>query len=517
MINDISSALESMSAPIERRLELLKRVAAVFDQIDATSRSELDPARSAPQVRAEVQTQLILSRALEELGDIQGAIHRTGIAEFQARKLSSRPTAGPDDQLILAEVLLEKCGAFSKVKNMQIATGFLEEAASKLRELDALGNLTANFRRKLEVLLCDALIQNVNLTDELANPEHALKLLTQAVHYGEQAYTAQPTDREALNAYASALENLGGLYYNWGRFKFFGEPVRKALTLRRKAAAAAPADIGLRQHSEKAIAHWASLLALGDPQDQEIVAPGESLAIQRRLCAADPSNVDLSEELIGELANDASILADQREYEKAEKLLKEAVDIGKRLKDEKKRSYDVDDRLQQVAFALSFCYSKGGDLEAARRINLELLVPLTEELKAIDQEKPNNWFREALACIAQAEIANGAGHWEEAQQMYSEALRYLEETIHGREHPYDLYCYGYSVARLGGVLGEAGEAESGCRHIEKGLQILYALRDSERFEPRSSILSDISEAEEALRRFQQEVKNTDGSAGAAAQ
>jgi eukaryotic-like serine/threonine-protein kinase len=38
MISDLAAELETTSAPIERRLELLQRVAAVFDRIDATGR-----------------------------------------------------------------------------------------------------------------------------------------------------------------------------------------------------------------------------------------------------------------------------------------------------------------------------------------------------------------------------------------------------------------------------------------------------------------------------------------------
>jgi eukaryotic-like serine/threonine-protein kinase len=119
MINDLASSLESMSAPIERRLELLNQVAAVFDQIDATSRTDVDPALNSVQLRAEVQTQLILARALEELGDIDKAIRRADTAAFQASKLQVRPAAGLDDQLILVEAQLQKAQIyFTDGKNL---------------------------------------------------------------------------------------------------------------------------------------------------------------------------------------------------------------------------------------------------------------------------------------------------------------------------------------------------------------------------------------------------------------
>ena len=143
MITDIAAALETMSAPIERRLELLQRVAGVFDQIDATSRSEVDPAGSAVQLRAEVQTQMILARVLEELGDFNGTIQRLEMAELRARALTNQPVSDPGDQLILAQAMLEKCRALSNAGKIATAAGILEEVLTKLRKLEAAGNLTA--------------------------------------------------------------------------------------------------------------------------------------------------------------------------------------------------------------------------------------------------------------------------------------------------------------------------------------------------------------------------------------
>jgi eukaryotic-like serine/threonine-protein kinase len=502
MISDLASSLESMSAPVERRLELLNRVAAVFDQIEATSRSALDPAKSAVQVRAEVQTFLTLSRALEELGDTQSAIRRSEMAELQARKLLGYHSSGPEDELVLTATLLEECRTFSTAGKMAAAAESLEQALKKLRQVEALRDLAAEPHARLEALLCEALVLKVRLSNRLAKPQEAVQLLTEAIQYGEKAYRAHPSNQEAQDSYGTSLEDLGWLYFDWGRFSLFGEPVRKAMALYRKAVAQAPGDFSLQRRLEGTIARCGSVLALADPQSEEAMLPRESLTIQRRLCALDPKNVTLLKDLIVELGNNGIILASRNQYEEAIKLLKEAVDIGKPLIDEGKGGSWIEDCVDNAAVNLSLCYGKMGDLETARKINLELLAPLTKKLKEVDPDRFTNRFRNGLYCIAQAEVASGYGDWKEAQKMYLQVVRDLEENLRERDYPYDRYLYGYCLVRSGKALAELAETESGCRFIEQGLQIMYALRDTNRFALRAEILKDISEAEEALRRFQ---------------
>jgi len=67
------------------------------------------------------------------------------------------------------------------------------------------------------------------------------------------------------------------------------------------------------------------------------------------------------------------------------------------------------------------------------------------------------------------------------------------------------------------VLCRDGEIESGRQYIERGLQIMYPLRDSGQYVPRSAILRDISDAEEALGQFQKKPKNADYSIGVVTQ
>jgi serine/threonine protein kinase/tetratricopeptide (TPR) repeat protein len=507
MINDLASTLESMAAPVDRRLELLQRVVGVFDRIDATSRNQgTDPARSPVQINAEVRTQLILARALEELGDSQGAVRRADAAELRMRKLLGRQASNADDRLMLAEVMLEKVRALSNAGEMATGIEVLEQALNDLRELRNAKDLRLDAERKLELLLCDGLLMKVKWNDTLDNSEEALKAINEAVQYGQRAYEACPLDRECFNSYVNSLEILGAFFYNSGRFNLFREPVRKALALCRKAAAQSPADVILQKLSERIIARWVSLLAFADSPDAKAEISTESLATMRKLCAADPNNIGLLEELIRELGNYGVFLMNQNDFENAKKPLEEALDISKKAIDQKKSSYYAKLCIQNYAFSLSHCYSKTGDIDAARKTNLEFLVPLTDELKAIDQDESNNRFRAALCWYAQAEVASSEEKWSEAEQMFSRSAICLEKNRQTRNYPYESEVYGDCLARLGSVLCQSARPESGCQYIEKGLQIMYGLRVGFGV---PAILNDISDAEQTLRRYERDAKNTD--------
>jgi eukaryotic-like serine/threonine-protein kinase len=500
MISDLASALETMSAPIERRLELLQRVASVFDEIDATSRSERDPAKSAVQVRAKIRTSLVLARALEELGDIQQAIDRIRAAEMQASRLLQERPPDPADQLLLAESRLEEGKALSKIGNRG-AADVLQQASAVLRQLEGRAGLGPDLDVKMQVLICKALVLKANLISAFNKPEDTLELLTRASGYGERVYLAKPGDKEAADTYASCLESLGGFYADWCRFDLVAKPIRRALAIRRQAAAEAPTNLVLQQLSERAVARWSSTLTLTDPKAAEIAALGEGVVILRKLCAADPNNVDLLENLIGSLTDDGRTLAGRKQYQEGERLLKEAIDIGNKVNADKRGRFSIDGRLNAAAFMLSFCYRMTGNLDAARKTNADMLAPLTKKLASIDSDESSKRFRSGALCISEAEVASAAGNWEEAESLFSLGLGYFEKNINSRDFPYDLYGYGYCLERLGGAFAHTDRAELGCGYIQHGLQILYSLRDSGHIVPASLIQTDISDGEDALQRF----------------
>ncbi len=336
-----------------------------------------------------------------------------------------------------------------------------------------------------------------------------MKLLNEALQYSENAYRAGPLDREALESYTRSLEQLGSFYCSVVRFDLFAGPVNKALSLLSNAAAKAPNDPGLKQCVERMTARWGDVFALVKSDQMNAALPGESLVLLRELCTADPSRVDLLEDLIRESGNCGLVLSNQNRYEDAKRLLEEAVDLSRKLMEERKGGFYLQDCAHSYGFCLSHCYSRTGDTEAAKKINMEFLMPLTEKLAAIDLDKSNNRFREALCCYARAEVASKAREWKDAEQMFFLAEQYLEENIHARDIPYDREIYGDCLARLGNVLGQEGDTESGRQYIEQGLRIMYSLDD--RFQRTPSTNSDISDAEEALSRYKGPVKSADQS------
>jgi hypothetical protein len=283
MIDSLASSLENMSAPIERRLELLNKTVGIFDQIDGTSRGESDPARELVQVRAEVRTQLIVASALHEMGVAQGAMHRARAAETLARRVVGLKGANFNDRLLLTETLLENC-RIGLESGAARADEALAEAIATLRGLEKISVLGTDSRNRLEVLLCKALVLKVRNSDYLAEPEEARRLLTAAIDYGTKAYQERPANVDTVDAYAGSLEELGSLYCDEGKLRSFLGPVQKALAIRRKAAADAPANIRLARLSDRAIGRWGSFLAMESPHEPA-TAEGEELSMLRRLCA----------------------------------------------------------------------------------------------------------------------------------------------------------------------------------------------------------------------------------------
>jgi tetratricopeptide (TPR) repeat protein len=513
MIVDLASALETMSAPIERRLELLQQVASVFDQVDATGRGqENDPTATADQIRAEAQTELTIARALNQMGDIRGAVERVNQAETRALKLSKKSSSDAGSQLILPEAQLERSLAAFKMNETETATRVLNAAIGKLRDLQGTPDLKAESRRKLEVLLCKALVYRLKLVGRFTNPKETSTLLAEAVGYGERTYQADPADKESFESYIASLEATGLFLYDSGHFDSFQAPVRKALAVCREALAKAPSDAVFQQFSDRITSQWSWLLNLEDSPEGKAQTSDESVARMRKLCAADLNNVELQAEFIKELENYGSFLSYQNEFEKAKEPLSEALKVGKSLLDRGKADHDTIDCLQNSAFGLWQCYAKTRCLDSAKRILQEYLIPLTDQLQAVDKDEASNRYRESLCRFAQAEIATLEQKWNQAEQLLLRCVWCLGKNCETRDYPWEVEDYGDALARLGAVLCHTGRFEDGRQYIERGLRILHSL-------PLGSgmreVSSDISDAEQALKECKQRIEDSSRSAATA--
>ena len=505
MVSDVASTLETMSAPIERRLELLQRIASVFDQIDATGRGrEKDPTASTAQLMAEARTELTIARALNQMGDVKGAIERVDKAESRATRLSQQSSLDTGGQLIVVEVQLEKSLGLSKLGETEAATRVLDEAIENLRELQRVPDPKSESRRKLEILLCKALVRRVQLVGEFTNPCETSKLLIEAVAYGERTYKADPSDKESFKSYVSGLNSMGYFLYGSGRFDTFQEPARKALTLCRQALAKGPTDVAFQQFLARTITNWTNRLNSVESSDGKAEDSAGSVEIMRRLCVADPNNVELQEQFIEVLGNYGIFLSYQNDFDGPKAPFNEALRIAKGLLDRNKADYDTKDFMQVCAATLCECYVKTADLDNAKRTLQELVIPLTQELRGVDKDQARNRYREAYCRISQAEIATAEQKWSEAEQLLSRCVWCLERNCETRNYPYEIEGYGDSLAKLGAVLCHTGRPQEGYQYIERGLRILYSL--PLRFGIRA-VASDISDAEQALKECKRCIEN----------
>jgi eukaryotic-like serine/threonine-protein kinase len=513
MIDSLASSLENMSAPIEHRLELLNKTVGIFDQIDGTSRGEFDPARELVQVRAEVRTQLIVASALHEMGDAQGAMHRARGAETLARRVVGLKGADIDDRLLLTETLIEtsRIGLESGAARPDEA---LAEAIATLRGLEKISVLNTNSRNRLEVLLCKALVLKVRSSDSLAEPEEARRLLTAAIDYGTRAYQERPANLDTVDAYASSLEELGSLYFEEGKLGVFLEPVQKALAIRRKAAADAPANIRLARLSDRAIGRWGSFLAKESPNEQA-TAEGEELSMLRRLCAIDPNNVGLESDLIRELTNYGVLLGGRRQYTEAISLLREVLRLGDRLDANGITDLRIEDNVYNCAVDLALSYRRTGDLDAAKTTILTVLEPVGRRLESLHPNKLDNRMRQASLLIAKAEVAAGIGRWGQSKQLFAEALDNLRENLRLRDYPEERAFYGCHLARYGKTICEEGDIRSGCGYIQEGLQVMLDLQKSGKILLKDDLLNDISDGEKDLQYYQQRSAKDDNATASA--
>jgi eukaryotic-like serine/threonine-protein kinase len=500
VISDLASTLQNMSAPIETRLKMLNQAIQVFDRIDATSRDGFDPGQTAVQVRAEIRTELTLARALEELGNPQAAIHQAEMAQSRAERLSASGASEPENQIVTADALLEKSRALSKTEDTSTASAALEQAISNLRALEP-RSLPERLKTSLEVLLCNSLVQKVRTGDPLVEPEQTARVLSEATARGERAYKADPFDPVAVDAYASSLEELGAFYFTRGNRALFQDPVKKALAIRREAAAKDPENIALRRVSEKANSAWGCLLAYFEPSSDNLTRASESIETLRRLYDSDPSNVDLAGKFLLQLRNYASIVHDRGQYQAASKLYEETIALGEKLIQEKKESREIYWAVSEAAFSLVFCRLKLGDLAGAKRVDSEVVASLIHRTETHKFDAPDDRMDEAGLYCMHGEVASKNGDQNQGHEFFLRGIKLFEENLRVRDYPAERAVYGAMLTRFGSVLACDGDLKLGTDYIVRGLHVLYPLRDGDSTLSRGDLVADIAEAEDNLRRY----------------
>jgi serine/threonine protein kinase len=510
MISELASTLQYMSAPVEHRLKALNQAVEVFDRIDATGRSGFDPGQTVAQLQAEIRTDLALARALGELGDPQAAIQRADMAERRSYKLLALHSFDPENQLIMANSLLEKSRAELKARDFRIAPEVLEQAIHELRALDGLA-LVGTVRKSLEISLSESLVLSTRMEDTLVQPERTCKLLTEAVAHGQKAYDADPLNPDVVDCYASSLEALARFYFNSGNAKLFPELVKKALETRRAASAKEPANIALKRGWERAFGVWGALLAYCDPSGENAEIAAESIATMRRLYNADPNNMSLAGEFLLNLRNYGSMLADHLQYQDAAKLLEETISLGQTLVREKQESHETSYTLGEAAITLVECYLKNGKFEAAKQVDTEVIAPLIHQFEKQKWDTPSDRMLEAGFDFVDGDILDKSGDHKRSSDTFLRGLNRLEPNLRVRDYPAEKAFYGEGLARCGRVLAECGEIKVGVEYIKRGVEIMHLLSANATL-TRGELSVDILEAEDDLRHYQGESQRANGGA-----
>ncbi|HEX6565780.1 MAG TPA: hypothetical protein VF020_15940, partial [Chthoniobacterales bacterium] len=446
-----------------------------------------------------------------ELGDPQGAIQRAGMAERRSERLVVLDASDPENQLIMANSLLQKARAESEAGDARAAMTTIGLSIDRFRAL-ADRPLSDRLRDSLEMLLCEALVIKVRTSDELLDPEGTRRLLSEATGSGEKAYQAQPLDPETVDAYAKSLEELGSFYFNCGDPKLFREPVEKALAIRQNAAVNARDNIRLQRGWERAIGTWGCFLAYFDPSGKNIGRAAEALDTLRKLYNADPGNTELAEQLLKQLRDFAGFLDDRREYRKASELFEETITRGRRLIQDEKESHAVVYHMGEAAFDVFFCYLKLGDFDSAKRVAAEVVEPLAEEFQKQKWDTPDDRLLQAGFDFVSGEVESRNGQHQQARERFQRSIGQLEENLRVRNFPGERAFYGVALTRFGSVLARGGEIKLGAEHIKRGLEILHPLVDADLTLARGELSDDISEAESNLRHFEEGLKRTNDEA-----
>jgi tetratricopeptide (TPR) repeat protein len=439
------------------------------------------------------------------MGDPQAAIHRVEMAESRSARLLALDGSDPENQLLLANALLEKARTQFKAGDATAAGVALRQALNRLTLLEKL-NLPDGLKTSLEVALCESLVQKVTMRDTLVEREQTARTLTEAIAHGESAYRAQPSDPAVVDCYAKALEKLGSFYFDSGSLELFQAPVKKALTIRQDAAAEDPNNMVLQRGLERAIGNWGCPLTYFDPLGENEELAARSIFALRKLHAADPNNIDLAEEFMAQLRNYGNYLANHFRWQDSAKTFEETITLGKTLAQQKKKSYSAAYHIGEAGVNLVFCYLKLNELDAARRIDAEVLPPLMRELESRKSDSPDDRLLEAAFEFTHGEVIARSGETKLGRETFLHGLNLIEENLGVRDYPGEKALYGGALTRFGNILAGNGQVNLGVDYIQRGLQVMYHLRDANLTVDRGLVSSDISEAEANLRLYKAELQ-----------
>jgi tRNA A-37 threonylcarbamoyl transferase component Bud32/tetratricopeptide (TPR) repeat protein len=502
MIDDFATALETLSAPAKSRLELLKKVSAIFDRLQAREPAgRFATEQEIAQVEGSIRTMLRLAAVLLDLGDRGEALAKVSEAETLARELQNAGASRERGGLLLAEVLIAKGQILRDDANRE-AANCTNEALQNLQVLDAQKEKTN--REKLELLLCRATTLKGDLLTGSTSDYEAERLLKRAVSHGEAIYARHPDDTEVVDAYATALQDLGSYYDFDYKEDLAREPIERSLAIRRMAVDKSPRDARLRSQLEAATAAWSDVASRANGKDRDGSirrSLDQSIGDLRKRCEDDPDNFDAGYRLMRALHSSGTYETYNYNPKAAISLFEEERRIGTALSARRAKDPRLDRDLFETGVALSHCYSEVGNPDAARQIDVGELEPLAKSLEADSKDEIENWERRGRVSSARLEVAVATRDWPEARVYAAQALDAWQKCFEKKPDPFRRQLFGAGLANLGECYGFEGSYDEACQYLGSGLLILRDMLESGGQGEHSRLASIVSEAEDALRLF----------------
>jgi serine/threonine protein kinase len=502
MIDDFATALETLSAPTKPRLDLLKKVSAIFERLQASeSAYHFSTGQGTAQAEGSIRTMLRLADVLLDLGDKEAALGKVNAAETLARESQKQRSNDQRSALLLAEVLIAKGEILKDEVDPGPATSCVNEALGSLKFLDP--QKIKLDQRKVDVLLCRATALKGNLMADSVSFDEVERILRCAVEYGERIYSQCPNDAEVVDAYASALQDLGSHYNHAYREYLAEEPIQRSLAIRRMAVDKSPRDSRLRLQLEAATAALSevAILTLGNNDGSLRQSLDQSVDNLRKRCEDDPDNFDVRLRLVKALDSYGSYDMYHYDAKSAISLFEEAFQVGMALHTQRTKDPNLDERLFDIGYCLSHCYSEVGDSAAAKKIDDEQLEPLAQTLERNSHDEIRSWERRGRVLSARLEVALTTRDWDQARLFASEVLDVWQKCFERRPDPFRRQLFAAALVNLGECYGFAGRFDEACQYIVPGFRILREMVDTGGEGEHSQLASMLSEAEDALQYF----------------
>jgi tetratricopeptide (TPR) repeat protein len=465
MVFELAEGLNRMVGPSESRLGLLNRAAEVFEGIGVAGGA------TAEQQRRTADAYRMLAQTYFVLGETERALHYIGRAEEVARRLASRTDSQIEDQVVLANVLLNRGDVLAQGSREQEATAAYGEALALTIRSEARPGAFPNLHRIMYLLLS----RKADRLYYVGQLDSASVLYQQGFAIAGRLVSHDGTNPEFQSFRASILDRLADVLYYSGRVDESCVRYRETLALRQQLSAQIPNDVAALRNLSISLqnAGWCSEQE-GDT-GEAVRLYGEGIAIQRRLFGNDPSNVLAATNLMGGLGEQAKTLFRLGRQADAERHFREALSIGDAFHARGVADPRVVLKTAQIGQLFAVTLLETRQLAAAESVLGRMQTLLTDLIR---REPANQEYPRSLAegLLIQGELQRQRQNAGGALAHLAEALRVYRGIAEASGMSTDWQKVGLAHHRYARALREAGQAAHARRTLLEGRRILRDLQ-----------------------------------------